>query len=405
MVERVDIGESPALRSGIAIATTPGMRTMLAVGKQTRKIVLDPVASASAAGLRYVSDADPGFRRQRARSEFRYYDEQGRLIRDAGRVHRIQALAIPPAWRDVWICPSPEDHLQATGRDDKGRKQYRYHERWRAVRDDTKYGRLIAFGKMLPKIRRATARDLRLPGLPRRKVLATIVRLLQTTLIRVGNEEYARKNRSYGLTTMCDRHLAVEGTTLKFAFQGKSGIRHEIDLKDRRLAKIVNRCQDLPGQQLFQFVDDEGSVHDVDSADVNEYIREVTGREFTAKDFRTWVGTVLAAMALQEFAIFDSQAQAKRNLTQAIEHVAERLGNTPAICRKCYVHPDVINAYLDGSLLETLRQRAAQEMKQSLHSLQPAETAVLALLQRRLAREQDKSQKTRLGGTRRNGDS
>jgi DNA topoisomerase-1 len=291
-------------------------------------------------------------------------------------------------------------HLQATGRDDKGRKQYRYHPRWRAARDDTKYGRMIAFGQALPRIRKAVARDLKLRGLPRRKVLATVVKLLETSLIRVGNDEYARTNGSYGLTTMHDRHIAIYGTTIRFAFRGKSGIRREVDLTDRRLATIVKACQDLPGQDLFQYLDEDGQAHDVNSADVNDYLREVTGHDFTAKDFRTWAGTVLAAMALQEFALFDSQAQAKRYIVRAIERVAERLGNTPTVCRKCYVHPEVLNAYLDGSLLKTLRQEAAAEMKHSLHSLDPEEAAVLALLQHRLAQEPTKvgGRKTRRGG-------
>ncbi|HEV3165727.1 MAG TPA: hypothetical protein VGZ22_16990, partial [Isosphaeraceae bacterium] len=325
---------------------------------------------------------------------------QGHLIRDRETLGRIKALAIPPAWRDVWICPSAMGHLQATGRDDKGRKQYRYHPRWRAARDDTKYGRMIAFGQALPRIRKAVARDLKLRGLPRRKVLATVVKLLETSLIRVGNDEYARTNGSYGLTTMHDRHIAIYGTTIRFAFRGKSGIRREVDLTDRRLATIVKACQDLPGQDLFQYLDEDGQAHDVNSADVNDYLREVTGHDFTAKDFRTWAGTVLAAMALQEFALFDSQAQAKRYIVRAIERVAERLGNTPTVCRKCYVHPEVLNAYLDGSLLKTLRQEAAAEMKHSLHSLDPEEAAVLALLQHRLAQEPTKvgGRKTRRGG-------
>jgi DNA topoisomerase-1 len=350
-------------------------------------LVVDPVESAKAAGLRYVSDTGPGIRRERHGKSFQYSDASGKAIRDPGALGRIKALVIPPAWTDVWICPLPNGHIQATGRDERGRKQYRYHDRWRQVRDKTKYNRMIAFGEALPAIRRRTGRDLALSGLPRRKVLGTVVRLLETTLIRVGNEEYAKANRSFGLTTMHDRHIEVSSGSLRFSFRGKSGIRHEIGLNDRRLAKIVKQCQDLPGQELFQYLDDDGQVRDVDSSDVNEYLREVTGEDFTAKDFRTWAGTVLAALALQEYEVFDSQAQAKKNVVRAIEAVAERLGNTPTICRKCYVHPAIIDAYLDGTMLDSLKQLAEQEMTDSLRELRPQEAAVLALLQHRLARE------------------
>jgi DNA topoisomerase-1 len=350
-------------------------------------IVADPIQSAKVAGLRYMSDDRPGITRVRNGKGFRYVDAEGRAVRDPETLARIKALVIPPAWTDVWICPIANGHIQATGRDERGRKQYRYHARWRLVRDETKYSRMIAFGEALPAIRERTARDLRLPGLPRRKVLATVVRLLETTLIRVGNEEYAKANGSFGLTTMHDRHIDVSEGTLRFSFRGKGGVRHSIDLEDRRLAEIVKRCQDLPGQELFQYIDDDGNPQDVDSHDVNEYLREVSGQDFTAKDFRTWAGTVLAAMALQEFEVFDSQAQAKRNVVRAIESVAERLGNTPTICRKCYVHPAVIEAYLDGTMLETLKQLAEQEMADSVRALRPQEAAVLALLQHRLARE------------------
>jgi len=297
-------------------------------------------------------------------------------------------LAIPPAWRDVWICPIAHGHLQATGIDAKGRKQYRYHPRWRAVRDETKYDRMRLFGRALPGIRARVERDLARSGLPREKILATIVRLLETTLIRVGNEEYARQNASFGLTTMQDRHVDISGATLTFEFRGKSGISHSIDLTDRRLAKIVKRSQDLPGYELFQYLDEQGTRRSVDSADVNAYLKEISGEEFTAKDFRTWAGTVLAARALQEFQTFDSQAQAKRNVVQAIEAVAKRLGNTKAVCRKCYVHPRVIDLYMDGSLLQTLKRRVKKELSQSLHGLPPEEAAVLALLQQRLGREE-----------------
>ena len=352
-----------------------------------KKRPADAVGSARAAGLKYVTDTKPGLRRRRAGRGFRYVDAEGRPARDEATLRRIRALAIPPAWTEVWICPDPDGHLQATGRDDRGRKQYRYHPRWRAVRDETKYGRMIAFARALPALRAAVARDLARPGLPRRKVLATVVRLLETTLIRVGNDEYARANGSFGLTTLRDRHVAVDGRSVQFAFRGKSGIRHTVELEDPRLASIVRRCRDLPGQELFQYVDDDGQVRDVDSGDVNDYLREVTGQDFTAKDFRTWAGTVLAALALEEFEAVDSRAQAKKNVVRAIERVAERLGNTPSVCRKCYVHPAVLDAYLDGTLLETLKRRADAAMA-DLGRLRPEEAAVLALLRRRLAREQ-----------------
>jgi DNA topoisomerase-1 len=356
----------------------------------------EPSQSARAAGLRYVSDDRPGIRRKRAGKGFSYIGPDGAPIRDEETLRRIKSLAIPPAWQDVWICPHPNGHLQATGRDAKGRKQYRYHPRWRATRDETKYERMIAFGRALPHIRERVEHDMGLPGLPREKVLATVVRLLETTLIRVGNQEYAKANRSFGLTTMRDRHVEVDGATLRFEFRGKSGIRHSVDLHDRRLARIVKRCRDLPGYELFQYLDDAGQRQTIDSADVNDYLRAISGEDFTAKDFRTWAGTVLAALALQEFESFDSQAQAKRNIVGAIQNVAERLGNTPAICRKSYVHPAVIDAYLEGAMLDSLRQRTEQELSGDLANLPPEEAAVLALLQQRLAHEdQDERQKTR----------
>ncbi|MDB5350839.1 MAG: topoisomerase [Planctomycetota bacterium] len=299
---------------------------------------------------------------------------------------RIKALAIPPAWTQVWICPSAEGHIQATGRDERGRKQYRYHPHWRSARDETKYARMIPFGRTLPQIRKQVDRDLRLPGVPRRKVLALVVKLLETTMIRVGNDEYARANRSFGLTTLRDRHVKIRGSHVEFAFQGKSGIRHDIELDDPKLAQIVKTCQELPGQELFQYLDDEGIVRDVGSDDVNAYLRELSGHDFTAKDFRTWAGTILAALALQEFEAFDSQAQAKKNIVRAIEAVAGRLGNTPTVCRKCYVHPEVLGAYLDGTMVQILEHRASTAMRQ-LRDLKPEEAAVLALIQRRLTAE------------------
>lgn len=359
--------------------------------RRRRTTPADPAASARAAGLRYVHDDRPGLRRIRSGKGFRYQGPDGATIRDRQTLVRLRALAIPPAWTDVWICPQANGHLQATGHDERGRKQYRYHPRWRAVRDETKFHRMIAFGQALPRIRARVDQDLARPGLPREKVLATVVRLLETTLIRVGNEEYARDNGSFGLTTLRDHHVKVKGTTVRFAFRGKSGVRHEIDVRDRRLASVVRRCQDLPGQVLFQY-DDNGQTRAVDSDDVNEYLRQAAGQEFTAKDFRTWAGTVLAAEALQEFEAFDTQVQARRNVVAAIEAVANRLGNTTSVCRKCYVHPAVVGAYLDGTLLESMRQRVAQELTGGLKDLDPEEAAVLAFLQERLQRDAEEQQ-------------
>jgi DNA topoisomerase I len=345
-----------------------------------------PVVEAGDRKLRFSSDASPGIRRVRAGNGFRYVGPGGRPVKDAATLARIKALAIPPAWADVWICPHPDGHLQAVGRDDRGRKQYRYHAGYRAARDEAKFGRLVAFGKALPKIRRKVSRDMARPGLPRRKVLAAIVKLLETSLIRVGNEEYAKTNNSYGLTTLQDEHVEIEAGLIRFGFRGKSGIEHEIDVQDARLARIVKACQDLPGQDLFQYVDEDGQVRDVTSTDVNEYLHEIAGEEFTAKDFRTWAGTVLAALALQEFEAFDTRTQAKRNVMAAIRSVAQRLGNTPAVCKSCYVHPRVIDAYLQGTMLDAVRRRTADAMADVKH-FRPEEAAVLALLQRRLARD------------------
>jgi DNA topoisomerase-1 len=268
---------------------------------------------------------------------------------------------IPPAWTGVWICPDPRGHLQATGRDARGRKQYRYHARWRQVRDEDKYGRLAEFGRALPAIRRRIARDLRRPGLPREKVLAAVVKLLETTFIRVGNDEYARDNRSYGLTTMRDAHVRVSGSTVHFIFRGKSGVRHELELDDRRLARIVKQCRDLPGQELFQYLDERGAVVDIGSADVNAYLKDITGTDFTSKDFRTWAGTVLAATLLRDEEPSVTATAGKRAVVRAIDEVARRLGNTRAVCRKCYVHPAVIDAYLDGTIVRVMGKPAAPE--------------------------------------------
>lgn len=306
-------------------------------------------------------------------------------MRDPATLARIRSLAIPPAWRDVWICPRDNGHMQATGRDARGRKQYRYHPRWRSLRDETKYERMVHFGRALPMIRKAVDAALALPGLPREKVLATLVQLLEATMMRVGNEEYARTNHSFGLTTLRDRHARIDGSRVRFEFRGKSGVHHAVEVDDPRLARIVRRTRDLPGQDLFQYVDDDGQRHTVGSADVNAYLRDITGADYTAKDFRTWSGTVLAAMALREFERFDSAAQAKRNVVRAIEHVAGQLGNTPSICRKCYVHPAVVDAYLDGTMVEGIRQRAQKTLAEDVRALRPEEAAVLAFLQERLS--------------------
>lgn len=352
-----------------------------------REICVDPAECAKAAALRYITDEIPGIQRKRAGKTFCYLDPSGKLVRDKDTLARIKALVLPPAWREVWISPVPTGHLQATGRDARGRKQYRYHPRWRSVRDETKYSRMVHFAHALPKVRKRVERDMAKPGLPREKVLATVVRLLEATLIRVGNDEYARDNHSYGLTTMRDQHVNVRGAQVQFRFRGKSGKYHQIDVHDRHLAKVVKGCRDLPGQELFQYVDEAGQVQDIGSSDVNDYLREITGEDFTAKDFRTWAGTVLAAMALQEFEEFDSTSQAKKNVVRAIESVAARLGNTVSVCRKCYIHPLIIDSYLDGTMLKTLKQRAEREMMTHLRDLQPEEAAVLALLQERLRNE------------------
>jgi DNA topoisomerase-1 len=345
---------------------------------------LAPADAARAAGLRYVHDGQPGILRKARGKQFRYLDSDGNTVTDEATLARIKSLVIPPAWTDVWICKQPLGHLQATGRDARGRKQYRYHSRWRSHRDDAKYERMLNFGKALPLVRLAVDTALRQPGLPREKVLATIVYLLEATLMRIGNEEYARENKSFGLTTLRDRHVRLDGSKVQFRFRGKSGVHHAVEVQDRRLANIIRQVRDLPGQDLFQYEDDDGTPHAIGSADVNDYLHAITGADYTAKDFRTWAGTVLAAVALKEYEKYDSEAQAKKNVVQAIESVSKKLGNTPTICRKCYVHPAVIESYLDGSMLTALRLRAQQELKEDLHALRPEEAAVLALLQQRL---------------------
>jgi DNA topoisomerase-1 len=348
----------------------------------------DPVASARAAGLRYVDDRQPGIRRRKRGKGFGYVGPEGAAIRDRAEIRRIRKLAIPPAWTQVWICPSPRGHLQATGRDARGRKQYRYHPEWRTVRDETKYGRMIAFAQALPAIRRRVASDLALPGLRREKVLAAVVKLLETTLIRVGNEEYARENSSFGLTTLRNRHVEIAGSTVRFEFRGKSGKDHSVEVQDRRLARIVRQCRDLPGQELFQYVDDEHERQSVSSEDVNAYLREVTGEEFSAKDFRTWGGTVLALSALLE-AGRDSGLEGGRNggerdvsraVVEAIKKVAVELGNRPAICRKYYVHPAIIDSFVSGKLGQVLGDAVAGRGGEETDGLRRLEREALELI-------------------------
>jgi DNA topoisomerase I len=351
--------------------------------------IVDPRDAAESAGLRYVSDARPGIRRQKAGKGFSYIRPDGTKLSEPRVASRIRSLAIPPAWTDVWICPFADGHIQATGRDAKGRKQYRYHPLFREVRESTKYDHILAFANALPTIRAKVRDDMALRGLPRRKILATVVHLLETTLIRVGNDDSAKQNRSYGLTTLKNRHVAVEGTAVRFRFTGKSGKQWSLKVKDRRVAKIIKACQELPGQELLQYVDEDGKLEDVTSSDVNAYLKEITGDEITAKDFRTWAGTVLAALALEELQSFDSAAQAKKNLRSAIERVAARLGNTPTICRKCYVHPEVLSCYLDGTLVLEIKSEVESELRDELAGLQPEEAVVLAMLRERLKRQVD----------------
>ena len=349
--------------------------------------VVDPRDAARSAGLSYVSDEKPGITRRRNGKGFAYRDRDGKALRDEDTLARIASLAIPPAYEDVWICPSANGHIQATGRDAKGRKQYRYHPKFREVREATKYEHMLEFAHSLPAIRKRIAKDAAKSGMPREKVLAAIVTLLETTLIRVGNDDYAKDNKSYGLTTLKARHVAVKGGELRFKFKGKSGKEWNLGIRDRRIAKIVRDCQELPGQDLFQYLDEEGERRTISSTDVNEYLREITGKDVTAKDFRTWAGTVLAALALAEFEVFDSDARAKKNLREAIERVASRLGNTPTICRKCYIHPEVVHSYLQGEMLLEAKKKVEKELKDDLGSLKPEEAAVLSLLESRLRRD------------------
>ncbi|WP_050467189.1 DNA topoisomerase IB [Herbaspirillum chlorophenolicum] len=333
--------------------------------------------------LRYMNDEMPGITRTRHGKGFAYHTPDGHLISDKEEVARLQALAIPPAWEEVWISPCANGHILATGRDDRGRKQYRYHPQWRLVRDDAKYERMVDFAQALPAIRRAVHEDLHRSGLHREKVVASIVYLLQATLMRVGNDEYAQGSKSFGLTTLRNRHVRLDGSDVLFRFRGKGGVLHDIKLHDPYVARLVRKMHDLPGQELFQYKDNEGNTRSIGSGDINAYLREVSGEDFSARDFRTWAGTVLAMLALQASGHADSLAQAKANMARAIERVAQKLGNTPSVCRKCYVHPVVLESYLDGSFAELLEQRVPNEPAEELHSLTQEEAAVLALLQQR----------------------
>jgi DNA topoisomerase I len=341
-------------------------------------VIADAPEDARAAGLLYVTDQMPGIRRKGAGKGFAYYAPDGSKIADSVTLDRIRSLAIPPAYRDVWICPLPEGHLQATGLDDRGRKQYRYHPRFREVREEAKFHRMVEFGQCLPVMRQRIAQDLRRKGLPREKVLAAVVALLEKSLIRIGNDEYAKSNQSFGLTTMLNQHVDVRGEKIRFDFPGKSNKTHEIELRDRRLATLIGRLQDLPGQELFGYLDDEGRVRDVTSADVNAYIKETSGEEFTAKDFRTWNGTVLALAQLCALEPPTSKRQFQRNVTSVVKAVSRQLGNTPAICRKCYVHPAVVEAYREGRLVPYARRMPAEGPESEM--LDCVESVVLDLL-------------------------
>jgi DNA topoisomerase-1 len=356
----------------------------MALLDQARTASATPEAAARSAGLRYVSDDEPGLRRKRSGRGFSYIAANGVAPADASAVARIKSLAIPPAWSEVWICARPDGHLQATGRDARGRKQYRYHPAFRDIRESTKYERMPGFAAVLPAIRAAVRRHMALPGLPRDKIVATVVHLLDTTLIRIGNDDYARQNNSYGLTTLRSRHVVVDGSEIRFSFTGKSGKQWSLKIRDRRVAKIIKACQELPGQELLQYLDAEGKRQSVNSGDVNDYLRQVSGQDFTAKDFRTWAGTVLAAVALAELPHAPGSTQAKKSLRAVIQQVAARLGNTVTICRKCYVHPRIVNAFLGGTYRLDL-DRAVMPGDACLDGLRPEEIAVATLLRARPA--------------------
>ncbi|WP_162909818.1 DNA topoisomerase IB [Aggregatilinea lenta] len=342
-------------------------------------IVTDPVEAAKAARLRHVSDEVPGLRRKKIGRGFSYRNANGERITEPATLHRIKSLVIPPAWTEVWICPSPDGHIQATGRDEKGRKQYIYHPRWHEIRNETKFNRMILFAEKLPGIRERTDHDLRKRGLPREKVLAAVVRLLESTLIRIGNAEYARRNASFGLTTLRDRHVTISGTVIEFEFSGKSGKQHDVVLHDRRLARVVQQCKDIPGYELFQYLDDDGNRQSIDSGDVNDYLRDITGEDISAKDFRTWGGTVRAVRVLMEMGPTGDEAEAQRNVTAVVKQVAEELGNTPSVCRSYYIHPAVLDCYPTGRMAEIIEQ-VHSEQPDSPYALDADETVTAAFL-------------------------
>ena len=349
------------------------------------------VSAAEAAGLRYVTDAMPGIRRRRHGRGFTYLDADGGVIRDRALIRRFRSLVIPPAWTDVWICPDPNGHLQVTARDGRGRKQYRYHERFRARRDETKFERMLALSDVLWKIRERVEHDIAQPGLTRAKVMATVVWLLERTLIRIGTHEYAKANKSFGLTTLRRRHVQIVGSELRFDFRGKSGVVHAVAVTDRRIARIVQRCRELPRHELFQYVDDEGQRQSVQAEDVNAYLREIAGQEVTAKDFRTWAGTMITAEALRSVGAAPSKRQAERNVVQAIDRTAERLGNTRSVCRKYYIHPALVDAYLEGVVLPPLQRQPRQEERRRQGAPpRQHEAEVLAFLKARLGWEKER---------------
>ncbi|TMC45138.1 MAG: DNA topoisomerase IB [Chloroflexi bacterium] len=383
---------SSAARSAVERASSPTRRCaglvsgLLSAVVVSNEIASDGVAAAQLAGLRYTSDDRPGIRRKRKGRGFVYVDSDGVPIDDDAELQRIRRLAIPPAWTEVWISSSPTGHIQATGRDARGRKQYRYHERWREVRDEAKYSRLSDFARALPRVRARVDADLARPGIPRERVLATAVRILEETFMRVGNVEYARANGSFGLTTLRSRHVDVDGSRIVFHFRGKSGKDHEVDVRDRRLARVVARLEQLPGQELFKYRDDDGELRPIGSEDVNAYLREISGEDMTAKDFRTWAGTVLAARALAERGPARNERVTRKRIVQAIDVVAARLGNTRAICRKCYVHPLVLEAHTRGSLPAALRRPDKARKGQALSTHEAAVAALLARAEKRAAK-------------------
>ena len=352
----------------------------------TNEIASDGIATAQVAGLRYTTEDQPGIRRRRKGRGFTYVDPDGVPVRDEGEIRRIRGLAIPPAWIEVWISPTPLGHIQATGRDGRGRKQYRYHERWREVREDAKYDRLIDFARALPRIRERVDADLARPGIPLERVLATAICILEETFMRVGNVEYARANGSFGLTTLRAKHVEVDGSRIVFRFRGKSGKDHEVDFRDRRLARVISRLEQLPGQELFRYLDDKGELRTIGSDDVNAYLREISNEDLSAKDFRTWAGTVLAARALAALGLARNERIARTRVVQAIDVVAARLGNTRAVCRKCYVHPGVVEAYTAGDLPAALRrpEKAGKDHRLSTH--EAAVASMLARATKRAAR-------------------